>query len=48
VLVIVLRHVVRQARHKRTSCQPIPAAMSIGGEQPPWNLDCIPELENWP
>jgi hypothetical protein len=22
VLVIVLRHVVRQARHKRTSCQP--------------------------
>jgi hypothetical protein len=31
VLVIVLRHVVRQARHQRTSCQPIPAVMSIGG-----------------
>src|SRR5882672_73421 len=27
VLVVVLRHVVRQARHQRTSCQPISTAM---------------------
>jgi len=47
VLVIVLRHVVRQARQKRTSCQPLPAAMSIGGEQPPWNSNCILNLGNW-
>src|SRR6267143_2782082 len=47
VLVIVLSHVVRQARHQRTSCQPIPAAMSIGGEQPPWNSNCIRKLGKW-
>src|SRR6266850_172915 len=27
VLVVVLRHVVRQARHQRTSCQPISTAI---------------------
>src|SRR5260370_4639646 len=31
VLVIVLRHVVRQARHKRTSCQPFLGGHRFGG-----------------
>src|SRR6266851_5223525 len=31
VLVIVLRHVVRQARHKRTSCQPYRGCPRFGG-----------------
>src|SRR6266404_9591705 len=41
VLVVVLRHVVRQARHQRTSCQPISTAIYSAGEQPPWNSDFI-------
>src|SRR5882762_476221 len=47
VLVVVLRHVVRQARHQRTSCQPISTAIYSAGEQPPWNSDCIPKLGGW-
>src|SRR6266478_909294 len=37
MFVIVLRHVVRQARHQRTSCQPSSTAIQSAGEQPPWN-----------
>lgn len=32
VLVVVLRHVVRQVRHQRTSCQPLDGWHASGGE----------------
>ncbi|HET8923324.1 MAG TPA: hypothetical protein VFN26_10060 [Candidatus Acidoferrum sp.] len=31
VLVIVLRHIVRQAWHQRTSCRPLGGCHSMGG-----------------
>src|SRR6266404_9855010 len=43
VLVIVLRHVVRQARHKRTSCRPFLGRPRFGGRQPPWKENSIPK-----
>jgi len=43
VLVIVLRHVVRQARHKRTSCRH-PWPPRFGGRQPPWKENLYTEM----